>query len=235
MATVARDAGQTTAEEHPIQGSGLLLCAAFALMAPDIADRRLVVAAFPYLDAERGLSDTWLGALVSVVSVAVALAAFPAAALTDRRSRVRAIAVMGTVWSLATAAAAAARSYGQLVTARAVVVVGEAGYGPAAGALLATRFPAHRRATVLGAFQSAGPLGAVLGVAGGGLIAARRAGGRGSTRSRSPARTGVALPPIPGLPHAPAGRAAGRMPGAPDSRPWAPDPASRRTPAGPFS
>jgi len=72
---------------------------------------------------------------------------------------------MGTVWSLAAAAAGAAQSYGQLLTARAALGAGEAGYGPAAGALLATRFPPARRATVLGAFQSAAPLGATHGVA----------------------------------------------------------------------
>jgi MFS family permease len=52
-----------------------------------------------------------------------------------------------------------------------VVGVGEAGYSPAAGALLATMFPAARRGTMLGA---AGPLGAVLGVALGGVVAAHR-------------------------------------------------------------
>ena len=57
--------------------------------------------------------------------------------------------------------------------ARAALGAGEAGYGPAAGALLATRFPPARRATVLGAFQSAAPLGATLGVALGGVVAAQ--------------------------------------------------------------
>jgi hypothetical protein len=50
---------------------------AFALMALDFIDRRVVVATFPYLKAEWGLSDTQLGALVSVVSVTVALGALP--------------------------------------------------------------------------------------------------------------------------------------------------------------
>ena len=87
----------------------------------------------PALQAEWGLSDAQLGALVSVVSVTVGLGAFPAALLVDRWSRVRAIALMGTVWSLAAAAAGAAQSFGQLLTARAALGVGEAGYGPAAG------------------------------------------------------------------------------------------------------
>jgi hypothetical protein len=77
---------------------------AFALMAVDFIDRQLVVAAFTYLKAEWRLSDTQLGALVSIVSVTVALGAFPTALLADRWSRVKAIAVMGTTRSLATLA-----------------------------------------------------------------------------------------------------------------------------------
>ena len=113
---------------------------------------------------------------------------------------------MGTVWSLAAAAAGAAQSYGQLLTARAALGAGEAGYGPAAGALLATRFPPARRATVLGAFQSAAPLGATHGVA--------RQCGRGAVGvacgvlgPRAPrAGRGPVVPPLPGLSDGAAGR-----------------------------
>ncbi len=145
---------------------------AFTLMAFDFIDRQVVVATFPYLKSEWGLSDTQLGALVSVVSVAVAVGAFPIALSVDRWSRVKAIAVMGATWSLATLACGFAQSYAQLFTARAAVGAGEAGYGPAAGALLSTMLPAHRRATVLGAFQAAAPLGTVLGLVLGGISAA---------------------------------------------------------------
>jgi MFS family permease len=167
-----RDRGRADIESPPVPGARVLFGAAFALMALDFADRQVVVAAFPYLAHDWQLSDTQLGALVSIVSVMVAVASFPVALLADRYSRTRAIAIMGTAWSLATAAAGAAQNYGQLIAARGVVGIGQAGYGPAAGAMLATRFPARHRASVLGAFQAAGPLGAVLGVALGGVIAA---------------------------------------------------------------
>ncbi|MFC5143002.1 MFS transporter [Actinomycetospora rhizophila] len=144
-----------------------------ALMLVDFADRQVLVAAFPYLRAEWGLHDTTLGALVSVVTLTVALGALPVAALVDRWSRVRAIAVMGTVWSAASAASALAPGPGSLFAARVAVGAGEAGYGPAGGALLATRFPAHRRAAVLGLFQAAGPLGTVVGMALGSAVAAQ--------------------------------------------------------------
>jgi MFS family permease len=145
---------------------------AFMLMALDFIDRQVVVATFPYLKSEWGLSDTQLGALVSVVSVSVAVGAFPIALWTDRWSRVKAIAVMGATWSLATLACGFAQSYAQLFAARAAVGAGEAGYGPAAGALLSAAFPPGKRATVLGAFQAAAPLGTLLGLVLGGIFAA---------------------------------------------------------------
>ncbi|MDD7942373.1 MFS transporter [Actinomycetospora lutea] len=144
-----------------------------ALMLVDFADRQVLVAAFPYLRGEWGLDDTTLGALVAVVTLAVGLGALPVAALVDRWSRVRAIALMGTVWSAAAAASAVAASPVALFAARIGVGAGEAGYGPAGGALLATLFPERRRAAVLGVFQAAGPLGTVVGMALGSAIAAQ--------------------------------------------------------------
>jgi MFS family permease len=146
---------------------------AFLLMAFDYMDRQIVVAMFPALKAEWALSDGQLAALTAVVSIAVALLAFPIALLADRWSRVKSIAVMGAVWSLATIACGLSQSYGQLLAARAVVGAGEAGYGAAGGALLTSMFPAVRRATVIGGFLAAAVVGSVMGVALGGVITAR--------------------------------------------------------------
>ncbi|MCX2180665.1 MFS transporter [Streptomyces sp. SKN60] len=143
---------------------------AFALMLTDFVDRQIIVATFPLLKEEWGLSDTRLGALVSVVSVTVALGALPFALVADRWSRAKSIAVMGTVWSLAAMACAVVGNYAQLLAARAAIGLGEAGYGPAGGALMAGLFPQRLRATVVGALQAAGPLGVVLGVFLGGLM-----------------------------------------------------------------
>src|SRR5204862_6352532 len=73
-----------------------------ALMVFDYVDRQVIVSLFPYLRAEWSLSDKQLGALVSVVSVTVALGALPVALIADRASRVKSIVVMATIWSLST-------------------------------------------------------------------------------------------------------------------------------------
>ena len=91
-----------------------------ALMVVDYVDRQVIVSLFPYMKTDWGLSDKQLGALVSVVSVTVALGALPVALFADRASRVRCIAAMAGMWSLATISCMFTRSYGQLLTARAM-------------------------------------------------------------------------------------------------------------------
>jgi MFS transporter, Spinster family, sphingosine-1-phosphate transporter len=145
----------------------------FALMLVDYIDRQVIVSLFPYIKTEWGLSDKQLGALVSVVSVTVALGALPIALLADRTSRVKSIVVMATVWSLATISCMFTRNYSLLFTARALVGLGEAGYGSVGAALIASLFPARLRGRLLAAFFAAASVGSVLGVVLGGVIAAR--------------------------------------------------------------
>src|SRR6185436_533464 len=113
-----------------------------ALMMFDYVDRQIIVSLFPHMKRDWGLSDTQLGALVSIVSVTIALGALPVALLADRTSRVKSIVVMATLWSLSTISCMFTRSYGQLLAARALVGLGEAGYGSAGAALIASHFPA---------------------------------------------------------------------------------------------
>jgi len=145
----------------------------FALMVVDYVDRQVVVSMFPHLKAQWDLSDRQLGALVSIVSITVALGAVPLSFLADRWSRVKSIFLMAMVWSLATIGAGFAGSYAQLMGARSVVGLGEAAYGTVGMALLASLFPPRMRSTVLGAFLAAGMFGSVLGVMLGGFIADR--------------------------------------------------------------
>ena len=73
----------------------------FALMLFDYIDRQVVVSLFPHLKAEWNLSDKELGALVSIISIVVAIGGIPVALIADRLSRVKSIAVMAATWSLA--------------------------------------------------------------------------------------------------------------------------------------
>ena len=145
----------------------------FALMLFDYIDRQIIVSLFPHMKAEWGLSDKQLGGLVSIISIVVAIGGIPVALLADRLSRVKAIVMMATTWSLATISCVFAGSYVQLFVARAVVGLGETGYGSVGAALIASLFPRRLRSALLGAFFAAASLGSVLGVLLGGVIAAR--------------------------------------------------------------
>jgi len=142
-----------------------------ALLMVDYIDRQVIVSLFPFLRKEWGLSDKQLGALVSVVSLTVALGAVPVALFADRVSRVKSIVAMATVWSLATISCMFTRGYGQLLAARSLVGLGEAGYGSVGAALIASHFPSRMRGALMAAFFAAASVGSVLGVMLGGLIA----------------------------------------------------------------
>jgi predicted MFS family arabinose efflux permease len=143
------------------------------LMIFDYVDRQVIVSLFPYMKAEWELSDKQLGALVSIVSVTVALGALPVALFADRVSRVKSIVAMATVWSLATISCMWARSYGALLALRSVVGLGEAGYGAVGAALISSHFPARMRGALLAGFFASASVGSVLGVMLGGIIAAK--------------------------------------------------------------
>ena len=144
----------------------------FGLMLFDYIDRQVIVSLFPHIKSEWNLSDKQLGSLVSIISIVVAVGTLPLSLLADRVSRVKSIVVMAGIWSVASISCMFTANFGQLFVARAVVGAGEAGYGSAGAALIATLYPKRLRSAVLGAFLAAGSLGSVLGVVLGGVIAA---------------------------------------------------------------
>jgi predicted MFS family arabinose efflux permease len=144
-----------------------------ALMVFDYVDRQVIVSMFPFLKAAWNLSDKELGLLVSVISITIALFGIPVAWIADRFSRVKSIAVMAVLWSIACISCMFAQTYTQLLVARALVGLGEAGYGSVGAAIVAAHFPRRMRAGVLGGFFASASVGSVLGVILGGVIAVR--------------------------------------------------------------
>jgi MFS family permease len=143
------------------------------LMIMDYVDRQVIVSLFPHMKAQWALSDTQLGALVSIVSITVAMGALPVALVADRVSRVKSIVTMAVIWSTATISCMFTRNYAQLLVARGAVGLGEAGYGSVGAALIASHFPARMRGALMAGFFASASVGSVVGVMLGGLIAAR--------------------------------------------------------------
>ena len=175
MHTHALDAKQGSADSYLFgrRQAWFAFAMTIALMVFDYVDRQVIVSLFPHMKQDWGLSDKELGALVSVVSITIALGALPVALFADRTSRVKSIVVMATIWGRATISCRFTRSYGQLLAARAMIGLGEAGYGSAGAALIASHFPARMRGALMACFFAAASVGSVLGVMLGGVIAAR--------------------------------------------------------------
>jgi MFS transporter, Spinster family, sphingosine-1-phosphate transporter len=144
-----------------------------ALMIFDYIDRQIIASMFPFLKSDWLLTDSQLGALVSVVSVTVAVFGIPVAWIADRFSRVKSITVMAMTWSIATIACMFSQGYAHLLVVRAFVGLGEAGYGSVGAAMVATHFPLRMRGGILGGFFASASVGSVLGVVLGGVIASR--------------------------------------------------------------
>jgi len=152
--------------------SWIVFALTFGLLISDYMARQVLNAVFPLLKAEWQLSDAQLGLLSGIVAVMVGLLTFPLSLAADRWGRVRSLALMAIVWSLATLFCARAANFEQMLLGRALVGVGEAAYGSVGIAVVISVFPQRLRATLAAAFMAGGLFGQVLGVAVGGTVAA---------------------------------------------------------------
>jgi len=142
----------------------------FGLLISDYMARQVLSAVFPLLKSEWHLSDGQLGLLSGIVAVTVGLLTCPISLLADRIGRVKSIAAMAVLWSLATLLCGFADTYGEMLAARVFVGLGEAAYGSVGIAVIISVFPERLRATLTGAFMAGGLAGQVLGVGVGGAI-----------------------------------------------------------------
>jgi predicted MFS family arabinose efflux permease len=136
-------------------------------------DRQLIsILAKPIQDS-LDISDGQLGMLTGFYCARFyCFIAIPIGWLADRTSRVGVLSVSCALWSAATAACGMVGSYGQLVVARMMVGVGEAGGVPPSYAIISDSFPRERRTTAMAIFNLGPPIGSALGVAFGASLAA---------------------------------------------------------------
>ena len=157
-------------------------------------DRQVLPAVAPAMQRDLRLTDTEIGAMEAALLLSFTVLAPLFGWLGDRRSRTRLMATAAVVWSIATGATAwiykspilpPALSFRApfvgvitlssiavaLCGVRAIVGVGESSYSTITPALIADYFPKRRRATALGAFQAAIPMGFALGFVLGAVLA----------------------------------------------------------------
>jgi MFS family permease len=145
----------------------------FGLLLSDYMSRQVLSAVFPQIKTEWGLSDTRLGALSGIVSLAVGILAFPISLAADRWGRVRSVTIMAAIWSIATLLCGLSHNYFALLSARFLVGVGEAAYASVGMAILISMFPKRHTSTVAGAFMAGSMVGSVIGIGFGGSLASQ--------------------------------------------------------------
>lgn len=154
------------------QGTGWLVTLLTVGFALNLLDRQIINILAEPIKRDLGLADWQLGALSGLsFAFLYSVAALPIARLADRSNRVRIIGLAILTWSFFTAACGAAGSFLQMLLLRIGVGVGEAGGAPPSQSLIADSYPPERRSGALAIFALGSPIGASIGLIGGGILA----------------------------------------------------------------
>ena len=135
-------------------------------------DRQIVNILAEPIKHDLHLTDGQLG-IITGLSFALfySILGIPIARLADRSHRPAIIAAALFVWSASTAACGLAASFSMLLLARVGVAAGEAGATPPSHSLLSDYTVPTNRASALAIFSLGTPIGSLIGLAAGGLIA----------------------------------------------------------------
>lgn len=157
-------------------GSGLNLTLGVLLVVYifNFLDRQIVTILAQPIANDLGLSDTQIGVLTGLsFALLYSTLGLPIARLADRpkTDRVKLIAAAVGVWSVATALCGAALGFVQLAIARVFVGVGEAGGTPPAHSLITDVAAPEKRARAFAIYQLGPPIGGLIGMVLGGLLA----------------------------------------------------------------
>ena len=142
----------------------------WVVAALNYVDRQVIFALFPLLRSQMHLSSFELGFLGTAFLWIYAVFSPIGGYLADRLNRRRVILFSIAVWSMVTLLVGLASTYGQLVTAEALLGISEAFYLPAGLALIADYHGEATRSRAIGLHQSGLYAGVFLGGWGGGWI-----------------------------------------------------------------
>jgi len=147
----------------------LLLLGAYTL---SFLDRQVVTILAEAIKKDLDISNLELGMLTGLAfAVFYTFLGIPIARLAERRSRPHIIAISMALWSGFTVLSGRATSFGVMGLARLGVGFGEAGCNPCAHSMIADITPPEKRASALAFYSLGVPIGTMLGLVLGGVIA----------------------------------------------------------------
>jgi MFS family permease len=135
-------------------------------------DRQVINILAEQIRHDLHLADWQIGMMTGFAfAMCNALFGLPLAYLADRYNRPFLLGGAVAVWSAFTALCGGAQNFGQLIIARLGVGAGEAGCTPLAQSLICDYVPREKRASALSLYHMGVPLGSLLGLAVGGVLA----------------------------------------------------------------
>jgi MFS family permease len=159
---------QSVSPEYRRYAIGLL----FFVYVFNFIDRQIVTILAEPIKQDLQIADWQLGLMTGTAfAIFYCTLGIPIARLAERHNRPWIIGLSLTAWSGFTALCGLAQNFWQLVLARIGVGVGEAGCTPPAHSLIADYTPKGQRASALAFYSMGSPIGALIGVVAGGLIA----------------------------------------------------------------
>ena len=153
-----------------LPGAGFALGVLTFINVINYLDRYLVAGILPRIEDSLHIDHAQGGLLQSIFIVVYMLVAPLGGYVGDRYPRRWVLSLSILIWSFATFGSGLAGTFAVLLFARALVGVGEAGYGTVSPGLIADFFPLSQRTRALSVFYVAIPVGSALGFALGGWI-----------------------------------------------------------------
>ena len=170
----AAEASETPKGSAPLTGAyaGYAMTLLLCLYLVNFLDRQVVHILGEPIKRDLHLADWQLGVMSGLAfALLYTILGVPIAWLAERRSRPAIIGAAATVWSGFTLLCGMAQSFPQLVAARIGVGVGEAGCTPAAQSLIMDYARPEKRSSALAYYGLGAPIGGLVGMAFGGLVA----------------------------------------------------------------
>jgi predicted MFS family arabinose efflux permease len=135
-------------------------------------DRQVVTILAEPIKKELQIANWQLGLLTGLAfAIFYTFLGIPIARIAERRSRPIVIAISMTLWSAFTLLSGRAMSFTVMALARVGVGFGEAGCNPCAHSMIADITPPERRASALAFYSLGVPIGSMLGLILGGVVA----------------------------------------------------------------
>ena len=158
----------------PSSSTRMVLWTLLVVYILNFLDRQIVNILAEPIKRDLGLSDTQIGLMTGLAfALFYTILGIPIARYADnpKTSRTGLISISLAFWSGMTALCGLAQNFGQLLLARVGVGVGEAGCTPAAHSLISDTVPAAKRSSAIAFYGLGIPIGTLLGLALGGVLA----------------------------------------------------------------